>query len=115
MGSSKQKFKIYNPTKDQKPLSHNSDRLFQKINKIIKNFKGEISTRKLLTKYNDIFNNLNTAKRSRYLGESIKEKDRFLINGDTYQRVYFLADLPIQLNSGILFKLINLPINLSLS
>ena len=50
-----------------------------------------------------------------YTFESLKEEDRCLQIGDIYNRVYYLANLPNYLYAATLFRLVNLPIPLTMS
>ncbi|MEI7579118.1 MAG: DUF87 domain-containing protein [bacterium] len=87
--------------------------------KLIKNylkFRKEMSEfKKLVNEYIKLDKDFDNKKSKKYKMESIKEADRLMEIGDKFVRVYYLADLPNVIFATTLFKIINLPIPLTLS
>jgi type IV secretory pathway VirB4 component len=99
---SKPTFKI-----SQNPIKLISN--FIKYRKQMKEFNKEVK------KYITIEKKNRKSEDKKYKMDAIKEFDRHLKIGDKFVRIYYLADLPNFLMTSTLFKLINIPIPLTLS
>ncbi len=71
--------------------------------------------KKEVKEYLKIINQNKNSEKAKYTFESIKENSRNLELGDKLVRIYYLKDLPNFLVPTTLFKLINIPIQLTLS
>lgn len=95
---------------------------FEKTKNPIKLVRNWINYRKQLNEFKKVVNQYvqidkKNAKNStaRYKFDSLKEQDRSIELGDKHIRIYYLKDVPNYLLATTLFKLINIPIPLTLS
>lgn len=97
------------------PKFEKSSNPFKYLGNIIKYQEDKKEFETIVRKYIDLDKKNSKNQTKKYKMDSIKESDRYLVIDDKFVRIYYLADLPNFLIGSTLFKLINIPIPLTLS